>query len=164
MKLRRVLIHAFWSQLRLRSTAFALDPPQPKPEVMRPDRHRESASGTARSPKTKKRAQVDQETAERSAFAFRTLSRAAPVPPRVPSRSSLSMRTPAKSCTKKTPTNCAPPASTQKLLTALIVAERGFLDQPREGRASRYDGRAGEAEHQGGRHSISASICCARCS
>ena len=54
-------------------------------------------------------------------------------------------------------------ASTQKLLTALIVAERGFLDRTRRGCAGRYACRAGKAEYQSGRTYTSASICCARC-
>ena len=46
----------------------------------------------------------------------------------------------------------APAASTQKLLTAMIVAERGFLDREVTVLAGRHHGRAGEVEHQGGRN------------
>ena len=56
------------------------------------------------------------------------------------------------------------PASTQKLLTALIVAERGFLDQPVTVQPSRYHRGAGEAEREIGRNLPDGSICCARCS
>ena len=54
-------------------------------------------------------------------------------------------------------------ASTQKLLTALIVAERGFLDQQVIGRADRYLRGAGETEHQS-RRSLSADRFAARAS
>ena len=53
-------------------------------------------------------------------------------------------------------------ASTQKLLTALIVAERGFLDNAGGGRAGRYSGGTGQIEHQAGRQLINGSICFAR--
>ncbi len=42
-------------------------------------------------------------------------------------------------------------ASTQKLLTALIVAERGFLDRTVTVERRRYFGGTGQVEHQGGR-------------
>ena len=41
-----------------------------------------------------------------------------------------------------------PAASTQKLLTALIVAETGFLDRPVTVQSGRYIVRAGEAGNQ----------------
>ena len=53
-------------------------------------------------------------------------------------------------------------ASTQKLLTALIVAESGYLDQSVTVEHDRHPGGAGAAEHQTGRSLSSGSICSAR--
>ena len=55
-------------------------------------------------------------------------------------------------------------ASTQKLLTSLIVAERGFLDRPSYGHADRHLRGADEIEYQSRRNAINGSISCAPCS
>ena len=66
-----------------------------------------------------------------------------------------------KTLYEKNPDQFRAPASTQKLLTALIVAESGFLDRQVTVQPTDTIGRAGEAEHQSRATLISGSIFCA---
>jgi D-alanyl-D-alanine carboxypeptidase (penicillin-binding protein 5/6) len=125
MKLRRISI-TFLIATAFAFNAFAIDPPEPEAEVIRP-------TGMEKAPKEraakKKRARSARKSAEEP-FLLPTPAPGSAVPLTGAKAVVIVDARSGQILFEKNADELRAPASTQKLLTALIIAERGELDRP----------------------------------
>ena len=158
MKLRRISI-TFLIASAFALNAFAVDPPEPEAEVIRP-------TGIEKAPKEraskKRRARSTRKSAEEP-FVVSTPAPGSAAPLTGARAVMIVDARNGQTLYEKNADELRAPASTQKLLTALIIAERGELDRPVQVEAIDTLAEPVKLNIKPG-DVISASICCARCS